>query len=296
MGDVRIKTPLVIAAIASLSLVSTAAAQSDHYKCYRSKQIAPPFTPVSGVTLVDQFESTTETIRRPDQFCNPVAKDGGGIGIAAPINDPTAHLNCYRTKRAPGTPKFQKQIIDVENQFGPQTLLLNKPHSLCVPAEKDMVPSALEINHFKCYRAKTARGTPKFEQQVVTLEDQFETKDTTVKKPYVFCNPVDKNGEGIEDPTNHLTCYKIRRVASESKFPGRSVVVSDQFGDLGVTAKLGHSGMLCVPTIKEGAPTPTPSPTPTPTPAPTATAAPTPTPPYGSASQAFVLRAATLLR
>ena len=104
MGDVRIKTPLVIAAIASLSLVSTAAAQSDHYKCYRSKQIAPPFTPVSGVTLVDQFESTTETIRRPDQFCNPVAKDGGGIGIAAPINDPTAHLSCYRTKRAPGTP------------------------------------------------------------------------------------------------------------------------------------------------------------------------------------------------
>lgn len=292
----HIRNPLVLVfslVAVSVFTVQPVAAQPDHYKCYKSRRFVPPFTPVD-VTLVDQFESTTTTVKRPSTFCNPVAKDNGGPDMGV-IYDPTAHLNCYKTKRTKGTPKFQKQIVNIENQFGPQTLQLKKPTGLCVPAEKDLVPSTLDVNHFKCYRAKAVAKLP---QQVVTLEDQFTTQETTVKKAYSFCNPVDKNGEGIPDPTNHLTCYKIRRVPGEAKFPGRQVVVEDQFGGGAVSATLGHDGLLCVPTIKEGAPTPTPSPTPTPTPTPTPdpTPDPTPTAPYGSTSRAFIKSAPTLLR
>jgi len=280
----------ILAVLAALLLGTSpqpAGAQPDHYKCYRSKQVAPPFAAVEGLEFTDQFESVFETVKRPLHFCNPVDKDGSGIG------DPTAHLNCYKTKRVAGEPRFQKQIVNIDNQFGPQTLELKKPRGICVPAEKDMVPSALEINSFKCYRAKGV-----FPKQIVTLEDQFETKVTTVKKPHLFCNPMTIKGGGIGrgaaivDPSNHLTCYTIRRVAGESKFPGKQVEISDVFGASSATAKLGHAGLLCVPTLKEGAPTPTPTPAPTPTPTP----APTATAPYGSASQAFVRSVSTLLR
>src|SRR4029079_8260469 len=95
-------------------------------------------------------------------------------------------------------PGFVRRSVVTHNRFGDQTLTIVRPDSLCVPAEKDGVQSALNLNRFKCYRVAQQRGE-KFGPRSVMLADQFEARATTVQKPVLFCNPVDANGEGIAD-------------------------------------------------------------------------------------------------
>ena len=64
---------------------------------------------------------------------------------------------------------------------------------------------ALGGDHFKCYEAEGNEVGV-----IVDLEDQFGVlPGVRVEEPELFCNPVDKNGEGISDPTAHPTCYEI---------------------------------------------------------------------------------------
>src|SRR5262249_19748534 len=67
----------------------------DHFQCYRAKQPtgSTPFVP-TGVTLVDQFGSSTAGVLKPVALCNPVNKNG---------EDPTApnhteHLEGYQIR------------------------------------------------------------------------------------------------------------------------------------------------------------------------------------------------------
>ena len=213
---------------------------NDHYKCYKTKQLGAKFAK-RNVALEDQFETTVASVLTPRRFCNPVDKNGEGI------NDSTAHMMCYKITE----PRFQRRDVVVENQFGVQTLTVLRPYDLCVPAEKDGVPSGLNMNHFKCYTV--AEGSPKFSEQQVDLADQFETKATTVIRPRLLCNPVDKNGEGIVDANNHLTCYAIRDAAGQPRLQPQQVEVEDQFAlqDLNtLTGDCRKLSYLCVPSTK----------------------------------------------
>ena len=50
----------------------------------------------------------------------------------------------------------------------------------------------------------------RFIQSFFSLVDQFGLElGVEVQEPELFCNPVDKNGEGFKDPRVHLTCYEI---------------------------------------------------------------------------------------
>jgi Concanavalin A-like lectin/glucanases superfamily len=96
-----------------------------------------------------------------------------------------------------------------------------------------------EVDHFKCYEAK---GEPV--NVTVTLQDQFGVEpQVLVGTPKLFCNPVDKNGEGIANPAAHLTCYEI-------KGEDKELVVSmrNQFGEQ--VLKVEKSELLCVPSEK----------------------------------------------
>jgi cysteine-rich repeat protein len=106
------------------------------------------------------------------------------------------------------------------------------------------------VDHYKCYSAKTAPKTPKFESREVTLTDQFESKQTIVKPPVALCNPVDKNEEGIQDPTAHLVCHDIAQVKRQAKFVKHQVQVQDQFCAL--TLSVTAPDTLCVPSEKDG--------------------------------------------
>ncbi len=237
----------------------------DHYKGYKAKtaktEPKQPKFETTDVTLVDQFESKLTTVKNPFFMCNPADTNDWGI------DDPTAHLQCYQIKDAKTEPKQAKfegsGPVTVTNRFGFRVLEVKKPKLLCVPSEKDGVASALSINHYKCYQAKdwkTDPKQPKFETTDVTLVDQFETKQTDVKKAFMLCNPVDKEGGGILDPEVHQVCYKIKDTKTDPKqvkFEGTTAQTANQFGgginDEGDGAELlevKKPKVLCVPSKK----------------------------------------------
>jgi hypothetical protein len=212
----------------------------DHFECYQAVDLGTPRFVRQDVTLADQFETKLTTVMWPDSFCNPVDKDGEGI------DDPNAHLTCYRIKDARGQPRLERQDVEVEDQFGELTLTVRKAEALCVPSGKDGGPLAVNLDHFKCYQAREAVGTPKFEQRSVDLEDQFGPVTVTVLKPEALCNPVDKDGGGITNPDTQMTCYKI----GPRRFPLKpDVSVANQFGQN--TLMIVSRRTLCVPTLEE---------------------------------------------
>ena len=111
--------------------------------------------------------------------------------------------------------------------------------------------SATTADHFVCYDVKEPKGLPKFEEQVVTLDDQFTGGERRVRKPKTICVPADKNGEGIWSPAVHLVCYEIKEPKGDSKFEkvDLDVLVTNQFGEQILTVRKPKT--LCVPSTKE---------------------------------------------
>lgn len=104
------------------------------------------------------------------------------------------------------------------------------------------------LDHYKCYKVKDLKN-PKFVKSSVSLTDQFAINDGVfeAKKPFMFCNPVDKNGEGILNTAEHLSCYKVKgpRLTPDQR---PDVQVVNQLGTLQLQAKKAF--LLCVPATK----------------------------------------------
>jgi len=101
-----------------------------------------------------------------------------------------------------------------------------------------------DIDHYLCYRVTAYDGPAGIQ---VKLQDQFGQMVAHAAKPALLCNPVDKNGEGIQDPAAHLLCYSLTDVEDD---PGeRKVVTETQFGKTTLTVE----GMrnLCLPASKQ---------------------------------------------
>jgi hypothetical protein len=150
---------------------------------------------------------------------------------------------------SPNVADWQRKVADEDVQHTTVGVTGVPPiHWINRPTFQQVVQIPL-VDHFKCYRARPK--TP-FARQTVTLADQFGLRNTTVLKPDSICNPVDKNGEGIKDPTAHLACYRIRDVAGQIPSGRQRVASSDQFG----AKSLGLLGArtVCVPSTQDGVP------------------------------------------
>jgi acyl-homoserine lactone acylase PvdQ len=202
-----------------------------HFKCYKATS-ATGFVR-RAVALADPFGQAVATLLRSDGLCNPVDKDGEGIG------DATAHLECYRIREPAGAAR----TLTASNQFGAQTLTIGRPHTLCVPSQKDGLPSELAVDHFKCYRA--GRPSPRFARRTTRLADQFETKQALVVRPESVCTAADKNGTGVRDARAALTCYRIKDALGQPRFTPRGAATVNQLGSETLTAV--RSRTLCVP-------------------------------------------------
>jgi hypothetical protein len=98
-------------------------------------------------------------------------------------------------------------------------------------------------DHFQCYDVKwSSKLRPRPE---VSLNDQFGYRDwvNVGKRAVSYCTPVDKNGEGIDNPDVTLTCYRIQKKRLRQK-----VVIENQFGEQ--TLMLKKSKLLCVPSTQ----------------------------------------------
>jgi hypothetical protein len=191
-----------------------------HFDCF---EIHRPALNRTDVSLVDDFGSSTVTVKRGKRFCAPASKNGED---ASAVDDP-AHLTFYTLKQT--TPRFAKvRGVTIANEFGTFHVDVLKPAALLVPTAKSLVstpqPLGEPIDHFKCY---WLTGT-QFKTGPLAVEDQFGTTQLTIKKPLFLCLPVDKNGEGIIDPSSSLTCYQVTGAPPVSRPP--QVFTLNQFG------------------------------------------------------------------
>jgi hypothetical protein len=209
------------------------------------------------VNLFDQFQQRKVEISRAEQFCNPVEVTTiiDDQVVIFPIIDPAARLTCYTVRRPAAVVK--PRVISTD-QFGEELELnvLRRRTQLCVPSEEIGEPSdlalvlATSLDHFELYKTRTKSGTRRFERREVDLVDPFLGLDETVelKKPVRLGVPTNKNNEGINNPSAHLTCYSLRA----PKFDKQDVEVENQFSEgdpFRLTVK--KPNMLCVPSYKQ---------------------------------------------
>lgn len=114
-------------------------------------------------------------------------------------------------------------------------------------------PSHPPVNDFKCYAIKPEPRS-RFERRAISITDQFGSRGAMIARPFEICAPVDKNGEGIQDPEAHLTCYKL---VSRQRDSWRILGDIDQFttpvqDSLFVPESLivGRAAELCLPAVK----------------------------------------------
>jgi hypothetical protein len=101
-----------------------------------------------------------------------------------------------------------------------------------------------DLDHYKCYKGRDLK-TPPFARVDPNLDDQFASETNTVIKPFLVCNPVDKNGEGIKNPLPHLCCYKLK---SKALNPKPKVEIESQFQKSQLELKKAQ--LLCAPCSK----------------------------------------------
>jgi len=129
----------VVAVATLLAGVSAAAAQGslDAYKCYKAKDLKNPKFEKQSVSLSDQFATNDGSfeVKKPFLVCNPTA------ALDVPLNDPAAHLVCYKIK-GPKLATEQRPQIEIANQLGTTQLEVLKPFVFCVPSTQTVFPAA----------------------------------------------------------------------------------------------------------------------------------------------------------
>jgi hypothetical protein len=104
-------------------------------------------------------------------------------------------------------------------------------------------------NHYLCHKVKDLKVPAKFVSQVgVSAVDQTGAFNVEVKKPYLLCNPDNKNGSPIVDASLHYCCYKVK---STTKVKA-DYDITDQFGPLRLQTKKPF--LQCNPCSKAPAP------------------------------------------
>jgi hypothetical protein len=109
--------------------------------------------------------------------------------------------------------------------------------------------TTLPGDHFKCYKLRASGFS--FRPGPVSLVDQFGAAANVAEEPERLCNPVDKEGEGVTDPTAHLMCYDLQK---QPGFVRQDHVVRNQFGDQILTVIKPES--LCMRAEKDGVDSP----------------------------------------
>jgi cysteine-rich repeat protein len=210
----------------------------DAFTCYQGA----PAKGTSGfqrrdTLLTDEFESKATTVFKPDDFCNPTSLE------LRRVSDLTTHLTCFKIKDAPGQARFRPRDVvtlpDPESPFE-QLVTVKAPSLLCLPSEKDGVASELNLNHFKCYRARSRSG------RLVALlpRDELGGAASVVSaRVDAFCNPVDQDGGGIKHPTTRLMCARI----SGREPVTQDVVVENDFGEQRLTVV--RAERICLPAL-----------------------------------------------
>jgi hypothetical protein len=226
--------------------------QLDHFLAY--SVTAPPEYVGEEVSLKDQFVDFTTNVTYAFHFCNPAAKRL--TESWPPIVHPDYHLTFYGITSSPN----MMWSVQVENQFGKQSLTVSGPVGLAVPTQK-LVPGdhqpPVDLDHFMLYEVMPGPSV----SQSPWVKDEFclpAGEQVTVGPPVLLAVPVRKtHGTAVIDiknPLTHLVFYGI----TGAEIARDWVLTNDQFLS-GQNLTLGNSAyMLGVPSVKLSAEGPLP--------------------------------------
>jgi hypothetical protein len=225
----------------------------DPFVCYKNKRTPgqPGFVQQLGLALADDFETGSFNALRYRALCAPAATPAGRAC------DGATHLQSYFLKVPSGGPAHVPQLaLDVRDQFGTLTLDTIKTDRLMLRTGKALGAAAgaaaNRLDHFKCYKVRVTRGTPRFQRQQTTTSDQFEQdRVLDVKRPMRLCLPVDKAGAGINDATAALMCYRAtfpRTDPKHAKVLGQLHTNNDFNADARIDTIKEEE--LCVPAVR----------------------------------------------
>jgi hypothetical protein len=175
------------------------------------------------IKVFDDLADTTPTIFADLRTNVHNFWDRGLLGFALHPQFP-AVPGCTRSTRTTTCSVTRiPRRMDCATRSPPSSMRVDtrKADLFLVPAAKDLLgplppppPNPLDhnVDHYKCYTVRVTRGTPRFVPTTVTVADQFTSPPVTydVKAVKHLCTPVDKNGEGIKEPTRHLLCYRVK--------------------------------------------------------------------------------------
>jgi hypothetical protein len=300
---------LVVAmAFVACAGVAPRVSAADHYLCYKAAlaKRQPKFPKGLMKPLEDQFGAAQFDVKKIVAICNPADRDGSGTA------HPDVHLQGFAIKAHRPAPKFVRSDHVTQDQLAPmapRTLTIIAPAALLdvTPKVPGSTPPAAfasdptsdtDVNRFKCYKAKLAKGSSKFQPPPPpTVTDEFFTggQQLVVKKVTRLCKPVDKDGEtpGAASRQGALVCYAVK-LPKGVKFTKTTVATNDSNFSPHVLV-VSAPAELCMP-AQEPTPTATLSPTPTlsatptisPTPTPTLTPSRTPTPVATPGKRVFI--------
>ena len=104
-------------------------------------------------------------------------------------------------------------------------------------------------DHYLCHKVGDLKVPAKFVQQLgVSVVDQTVATTADLKKPFLLCNPVSKNGSLISNPALHYCCYKAKAAVKVKA----NYDITDQFGPLRLQTKKPF--LECNPCSKAPAP------------------------------------------
>ncbi len=219
------------------------------FVCYKTRVTKghPKFPGQSAISLADDLETGSFDVKSQFEVCVPAAVND------VEVLDAGIRRVAYKLKPTKGEPKHIKQTgIVVQDHFGIRSYDTKKAELLLSPAHLSLVgppapPAPGVADHFKCYKARISKGQLQFPRSHATAADEFEDRLYDVFSPRRLCFPVDKDGQGITDATNLITCYRLRRShfqPSHDKIVGQ-IHTADDLGDLRIDTSKERD--LCLP-------------------------------------------------
>lgn len=223
----------------------------DSVMCYKVKKTPQQakFENVDGVSLTNDFDSGTASVKKPKSLCAP-GDSGDGT------NDLDTHYASHILKA--DTTHTPEVGIEVTDQFGTLIVDTVKAQRLLVPTLKGLGsapvddPSSL-ANHYACYKIKLNDASLDFSKPQVSVTDQFESRLYDLKKPLRLCIATNKNSEGVPAPAGNLMCYKAKAADGEADHTPveNTIHLKNQFAaDLRVDTIKEFE--LCVPATRDG--------------------------------------------
>ena len=196
----------------------------DHATIYEVDWATAPLPIGEDVTLVDQFGLIEATVVDTIGFANPAQKFHEPTG-ELPVYNPDHHVTIYTIEYA-GEP--QSWTVQVENQFGVQSLTVTGPYALAVPTQKIQPHDHGEpvgLDHYLFY---WVTESPYIGETVGVLDEFGDPVETTVYRAVGFANPVEKRHDGVVtetlNPEDHFVIYETDPGPFEVQ-----VTVSNQF-------------------------------------------------------------------